>query len=98
MTARAEMLMDGDVSMYSGRTTLYREMLISCSKENGSTIPANWASNEIRDDLQAKGWLTSEPVANGWSIRWKITDAGRAALALSRPHQNTPTTHHQQEK
>jgi len=84
MTARAEPLMAGDVSMYQGATTLYREMLKTAAKDTGSLIPANWASNQCRAEMEAKGWLTSEPTANGWSIRWKITDAGRAVLLQHR--------------
>lgn len=80
MSARATLLSDEDVSMFSGSTTLYREMLKSCSKEGGSTIPANWSSNKFRAEMEAKGWLTSQPVKNGWSVNWKITDAGRTAL------------------
>jgi hypothetical protein len=80
MTDRVALLDDDDVSLFSGSTTLYREMLKSCSKEGGSTIPANWSSNKARAAMEAKGWLTSNPVANGWSIRWEITDSGRLHL------------------
>ncbi|MGM4997790.1 hypothetical protein AB8A05_03930 [Tardiphaga sp. 538_B7_N1_4] len=80
MNARAALLADDDVSMFQGSTTLYRENLKSCAKEGGSTIPSNWSSNQIRNQMEAKGWLTSEAVAQGWSTRWKITDAGRSAL------------------
>lgn len=76
----ADLLASDDVSMFQGSTTLYRENLKSCAKEGGSTIPSNWSSNSIRNEMEAKGWLTSEPVANGWSTRWRITDAGKAAL------------------
>lgn len=71
--------------MYQGATTLYREMLKSASKDGGSTIPANWTSNKLRAEMEAKGWLTSETISNGWGIRWKITEAGREALSLPRP-------------
>jgi hypothetical protein len=80
MTVRVALLTDDDVSMFQGSTTLYRENLKSCAKEGGSTIPSIWSSNDIRSEMEAKGWLTSEPRANGFSTHWRITESGRAAL------------------